>query len=424
MMRRILLGLLIIMLAMGFATPLIGSEVTMRHWSTGVHREWGEVLAQRFEQAHPNVKIKHEYIPSEHMAEKTMIAIASDTTPDTLMGYIGRAASWWHLDVLESLSGTLPKEELEDYIPGLLEMLTIDGNLIAYPGLLGCRTFGANVNLLKQAGVESLVPSGESREWSLEAFNQALEKVSELEGVYGTGFFAGSTGGDYHTLGFFEMFGAYLYQDGDHTKTTLNTEDGVRTLDWIIDLVDRGIAAPGPAGTVGNNHREAFWSGKYGFGAHVPNPLQRKLNFESGMIDYPVEYRYVEFPHEEGVAPPPVFIGPDVVCVFKNSEDKKLAIEWAQFIMNREAIELLFTYCEHDPSPRRSVSPPLEHLGTLQRMMVKNGIGDLGLTSLHYREARNLFFPEIQAAFSGIKTPRQALDDFAEGVQKVWEKRD
>ena len=425
-MRRSLLVLLVGMLVMSLTGPLMASEITIKHWLVGSEPSSTLYLgiAQRFEQLHPNVEIELEHIPVGSMAEKVMLAIASDMTPDVLREYIGRVGSYWYAGALESLNGTLSEEDLEDSIPTVMDICTADGHLFAYPAPFGARTFGANMTILKRAGVANLVPSGENLEWSVEAFEQAMEKVSQLEGIYGTGFFAGTPFGDYHTLGLFQMFGAYLYQNGDYTKTTLNSEAGVRALEWMNDMVDRGIVAPGPAGTVDDHHVEAFWSGKYGFGGWVRSVEQAKVDYESGLSDYMIEYRLLEFPHVEGVTAPPVFIGPDVICVFKGSENKEMAIEWAKFQFSRKEMQRLQDGMPFGIPSRKSVkvNRDITLIAALQRIIVKNGVGDLGFISPFYQEVRSLFYPEMQAAYARIKTPKQALDDFANGILDLWAK--
>jgi len=421
--KRFWLVVLTMGLIVGLTTSLAASKLTITYWETGGNREWSELWSRKFEQANPNVRIVPEYTPAGNMAQKVMIAIASGQVPDVLKEYLGRMSAWWKHDVLESLSGTLSEQDLEDFSTSLLELLTIDGNLIGYPLPLGTRTFGANMTLLKRAGVANLMPQGDNREWTLDTFELVLEKVSQLDGVYGTGFFAANQSGDYHTLGILQMFGAYLYQDGDYTKTTLNSEEGIRGLQWMLDMVAKGYATPGPAGTTDDHHWEAIRSGRIAFGGWCPTPEQAQGCFENGMSPELYEYLFLEFPHAEGIAPPPLFIGLDIISVFKDSEVKNSATEFAQFLTSKEALEDCISRYPN-ASPRKSVIPPseLKFLGILQRIMEKNGVGDLGLTSSYYLEVRHLQFPEMQAAFSGVKTAKQALDDFAKGVAKLWER--
>lgn len=417
--------MLLISLALGlvlYLSPLAASDVVIKSWSVGV--EGADVLelewAEMFEQLHPNVKIEFEHIPAGNMAQKVMIAIAADATPDVIKEYAGRVSSYWSQGAIESLNGTMSEEDLEDFIPTVMDLCTLDGNLIGYPFPFGARTFGANMTLLERVGIADLVPKGNNLEWHLETFEQVLEKTSKLEGIYGTGFFAANPSGDYHTLGIIQMFGGYLYQGGDHTKTTLNSEAGIRGVQWMMDMVDKGYATPGPAGTTDDHHVEAFWSGKIAFGGWVPDKVRAQTNYESEMIPYLADYRLLEFPHAEGVAPPPVFIGPDLVSVFKGSENKEMSIEWAKFQASQECMQMWQEIFSTGIPSRKSVRAENEFAATVQKIIVKNGVGDLGFTSPYYQEVRGLLNAELQAAFAGLKNPKQALDDFAQRLSDLW----
>lgn len=422
MLKKSLVILSGILLSLSLVTSLMAG-VTITHWSTGagdVAIAWENEIAQKFEQLNSGVKIKFQHIPAGSMAQKVMVAVASGNPPDTLKDYAGRISSYWAQGVLESLNGTLSEEDLADFVPTILDLCTMDGNLIGYPFPFGTRSFGANMTILERAGVANLVPSGDNVEWTLDAFEEALAKVSELEGIYGTGFFAANPSGDYHTLGILQIFGGYLYQDGDHTKTTLNSEGSIRGLQWMIDMVEKGYATPGPAGTTDDHHVEAFWSGRIAFGGWVPRPERAQANYDSGMIEYLAEYRLLEFPHAEGIAAPPMFIGPDVICVFNDSQNIETAIEWAKFISGQESMQRWEDLNPLAIPSRKSIQTDNEWAKISQRMILKNGVGDLGFTSPFYLEVRNLLNAEMQAAFSKIKSPKEALDDFAKRLADLW----
>jgi len=419
-MKKFLTALaLVVAISLVISTPLM-SKTVIKHWAGGSLGDFESIIIKMFEKRYPEIKVVPEYIPVGNMQQKVMIAIAADDTPDTLIDYFGRISSWWGQGALESLNGTLSKKDVEDFPSSLLELMSIDGNLVGYPTTMGARTFGANVTLLEKAGVANLLPKGDNYGWSLKDFETAAKKVSQLDGVYGTGFFCANPSGDYHMLGWFQSFGAYLYQNGDYTKTTLNYENGVKALEWMIDMVEKGYATPGPAGTTDDHHVEAFWSGKIAFGGWVPTPQQAEGNYKSGMINYLPKYRLLEFPHVEGVAPPPVFIGMDVLCLFKNSKVKEEAIKWMQYRTNRLSVEIQLEYFSPSVPARKSVPVEVEHIATVKKIIEHAGVGDLGLASPNYVKVRNLQYPELQAAFTGAKTAKQALDDFAKAVSELW----
>jgi ABC-type glycerol-3-phosphate transport system substrate-binding protein len=48
--------------------------------------------------------------------------------------------------------------------------------------------------------------------------------------------------------------------------------------------------------------------------------------------------------------------------------------------------------------------------------------GDYGMDMKGIDELRSVFYPEMQAAFTKKKTPKQALDDFAAKVDEIIKK--
>jgi ABC-type glycerol-3-phosphate transport system substrate-binding protein len=50
-------------------------------------------------------------------------------------------------------------------------------------------------------------------------------------------------------------------------------------------------------------------------------------------------------------------------------------------------------------------------------------IVDLGKNQAYFNDLRQIFYPEMQAAFLKAKTPKQALDDFVKGAEKLAAKK-
>jgi len=421
MKKKLLTSFTLLILVLGL-TNICLSKVTIQYWQTQLS-ELDKQMISDFEKQFPDIKIQAEGIPAGNMHEKVMTAIAAGVPPDVLYDYIGRLGNWWTAGALQSLNGTLSQEDAEDFYPSVLKLFSMDGNLIAYPQPFGVRTYGVNKTILEKAGVANLLPQGINREMTIDTWMQIAEKVSALPGIYATSFFCANPSGDYYMLGYFQGFGGYLYQNGDYTKTTLNSEGGIKALEWMIDLVNKGYAMPGVAGTTDDHHVAHFYSGKIAFGGWFPTPEQAKANYEQGAIDYLAEYYLLEYPHLKEIAPPPIYAGPGGISVFKNTKNREAAIQFAQFWTNKENTKRRIgkTFLL---STRKSVLPwqGSDIPTLLQNIISKNGIGDLGLTSPFYLQVRDLQCSALQAAFSGMKTPQEALDDFAKAVAELWKK--
>lgn len=421
MFKKLLVGTLIISLVLSLSTTIALAKRTITYWDSNVAT--GDPYVDNYERfivQFPDIKVEREFVPADSVGEKVMIAIAGDATPDVLLDYIGRIAAYYYQDALELLNETLSQEDLDDFLPSLLEQFTLDGTLTAFPCPFGCRLWGVDKILVEKAGAVHLLPQGLDREWSFKDFMEVAEAAKGL-GVYPFCFFTGATGGDYFEVMYHQIFGAKLYENGDHTKTTWNSEAGVRALEWIVQMIHEGYAPPGAAGFTCGDMVNMKAAGKILVGNYF-TPTQCQEHFDSGVIGYVKNDWQVEVPHIDGIPAPPLYNGPSGFCLFRSVKDKDAALTFMRFMVNKESVEniCLNTTTWNPISSRLSIEATPESRVT-QYMVNKNGIGDLGLCSPHYREVRVLMASELQAAFMGKKSPREALDDFAQAVSELWE---
>jgi len=378
-------------------------------------------MAGRFMVAHPEVKIKLQGIPVENMSDKMTLAVVSNRLPDVVRDYLGRVGDWANKGLLEDLNGTLSQEDLDDYYESLLDTFTINGELIGYPHRLWVQTYDVNKTILDKVGVA--LPEGE---WDMTEWEGIAEKVATIPDVFPTVLFAGGRGGDYWILQVFEIFGAHLYEKKDYTRTTLNCAGGLKTLEWMMDVLDKGWAPKGAAGMQGKECLGLWNSGKIAMGCagtRIALPSYNQELFDSGIVDELQDIRVVTQPHAEGVPAPGLFAGPSGVVVFKqdDAEVKTAAVAFAQFLSSRELCEYWnATYFELPV--RRSLNPfaGIEAYEKAMALIEKYGLEDMGITSQHYLEGRDLFSLLRQEVYSKVKKPAEALKDFEEAIANLW----
>ncbi|MCG3158091.1 MAG: sn-glycerol-3-phosphate-binding periplasmic protein UgpB [bacterium] len=118
------------------------AKVTITFWHSFVSSTVPALneLLKKFEQEHPNLAVKAQYIPSgDALIQKLITAIQSQTAPDV---------SWIHADYLQNLvqanaiyqmdeflhgPNGLAAEELNDFYPALLEAASWRGTLYSMP---------------------------------------------------------------------------------------------------------------------------------------------------------------------------------------------------------------------------------------------------------------------------------------------------
>lgn len=425
-MKKLLVVALTLIFVMTSLALALAEKVEISYWHislepTAILKDAD--LVKNFMAENPNIKVVVQEVPAVYMEEKTLLAIVSGAMPNVERDFLGRLAAWAHKDVLESLDGTLSPADLEDFIPGVLDVFRVEGKLIGYPADFVLQNYVVNKTILDRAG--AVTPDGS---WTVDELMVAAEKVKALgdPDIWPTVLFAKDEQGDYWTLMYFQMWGAKLWTDKDYTKTTLNSEAGIEALEWMVWLDNNEYTPGGAPGRHAGEQMRDFDAGKIAFcgsAARVGTLAYRQKMLEGGQVDELQDIQMVATPHVEGIPTAGLYFFPHGVSVFEeeNKEKREAAIKLSQYLTSPEACKV-YALGECMFAARKSVDPwPDEPpFQKTTQMMSEYGVADLGISSPFYLECRHLLFPELQHAYLGSKTPKQALDDFAKGVAELW----
>lgn len=427
MKRKILTVLLILGLLAGAASVTAADDrVTVELWYGVGSLDAANTVFRMLAVDYPEIKMNTQAVPTRAIAEKMMLAIASDSLPNLIRDYNGRLTAWKFQGVTHPLLDTLTEEEKADFYPGMLESHTIDGDLFMYPQTYGAFVYLVNKSLLNDAGISlDILPTDD---FTYKQWMEIAQKINDPPNVYAAVFNAKGRGGDYYMLDYFQMFGANLYEDKNYTQTTLNSEAGVRALEWMLEMQDKGFVPPGVAGISSADMANLVSKGKVLMSSSLVALTTRELwerTIEAGRADRVWDFTVVPKPHLESVPAPGIFIGSDGVSVFQEEDPKVLeaALKIAKTLLEPEYVNVMNAGAKNF-SCRRSVK--FEWVGKSEEhtkvagWIDRFGVGEQGINSPFYVEIRNLRYPEFQAAFIGIKTPKQALDDFAKAVADLW----
>lgn len=410
-------------------------KVTLKYWAysrwkgikgdepTGEFGDWQKSVAKAFMEKYPNVTIEFEHLPWNGGPEKVNVAIASKTQPDVLedgtargFGYAGRGA-------LIALDDYFTKEELADYTDGAWDLgKYTDGKHYLFPWAHVPQHLLINKDLFKKAGADGLIPQNEEKSWTYDEFKNALKAVSKLQGVYPTAIYAGNEQGDSCTNAIIWGYGATIFND-TFDKIVFNSPEGVKGVEFMQSLLKDKLAMPGAETLKATDAIELFKQQKIavaitggpGNYAAVANDVK------AGKIQG-FEMDWAMYPTAPG-AKPAFYANPVGLLAFKsgNADQEKMAVELAKFATDTEnskalaAIKLL---------PLRKSAGDLypgdAYMGWCSKIM--KYARDPGLASPAYAQMRAALFPEMQAAYTGAKTAKQALDDFAAKAQAEVDK--
>jgi len=394
--------------------------------------EYARYMSEQFMELHPNVTVHYELVPNAGFGEKVTTAIFAGNPPDVLKD-LDWNPEWAREGLLEPIDEYLTDEDRGDFLGYALEKGNVDGQHYIWPWNNSNNGMGStmllNTALFEEAGVE--IPALPDRSWTIDEFLAAAEKLTmDRDGdgttdVYAVSFAARDTE---NMLSWLFRFGARLMNE-EGTEFILNSEEGVRALQLVVDMIyEHGYAPTGGEaldvyGTIDNLHQQRAAIG-YG-GIYEIGRIDRYLN--EGRMPDAINVVLAPFPHDP-VAGPVAYETSGGFLVFKQDDEyrREMAMELARFLTNKENIKMLESLLYI--TARRSANAELTFTNVsdytddvptevaVYQAAIDHGIPFFGPSDLDISEAMEHFTAAMEAALSRSKTPQQALDDFVEAA--------
>ena len=383
--------------------------------------DWERYQAEQFMKLNPNVKVETNLLPWGEGYQTVLNAIAAGTPPDIMREYIVRAAQYQSLGVTDDLSKDITAADKTDFGDANLALWSWNNQLIGLPHFGYNGMVVVNKDLFKKAGAENLLPTGPGRNWSYDQFMEAARAITKLPDTYAVTFPSGDQTADNFIRMWMGGFGAQLFND-DYKSITINGPQGIKGLQWMVDTVNQKLTPPGAASEDYYTAFNLFIEGKVGMIAGAPFTWGEVAAAFKDKNLPPFELYGVNFPSEKGDKYP-VVMGPTGIVMFKQSDPVKR--EWvAKYVQFLASAENQATECKaaNQFSYRKSLESLVQGKPGLEDAMAiltYNGFGDYGIRNSKYNKVRPVFFPEIQAALLGAKTPEQALNDFAKAANEI-----
>jgi ABC-type glycerol-3-phosphate transport system substrate-binding protein len=410
---------LVLLVTVGLA-PLFGGgsrEQADDGVTTLVVWEWistegeGEVLQAllaEFDAQNPDIRIESLTTPWGQARDEILLMSQAGNVPDL----IGVNRNWLHefvqLNMLEDLTPyveSVPGLRTKFYEPVRGEM---DGTVYVLPYSGGNSALVYNQGEFRARGLQPPTTLEEFVEIGRELSNPAQNQ-------FGTAWAlseANVTGANVVNIGpLLTSFGGQYVVDG---RAAFNSEAGLATLEWMMQMEEDGIAAPGST-TIDAREMRELMAGETIFMT------------VDGAWGTPFYNQYPEI--EIGIAPMPRGLEVGTVVNIMNwgipqaAENKDEAWRLLEFLMEDE--NLLRLYREGNVMPVTAEHGGMEEfteiyagfLETLDQSQNFFQTGSVPQESELYR----IVVDAYQEAFLGAKTPQQALDDAAAAYDRILE---
>ena len=375
-----------------------------------------------FNEKNPDIKVKLEMLTFEGGPEKLNVAIATNTAPDVIYDAPGRIIDWGKKDLLVPLNDMMSEDVKNDISPALMKQSMVDDQIYMYPFNTGPFMMAVNKTLFEEIGELELLPLDRpDRTWTVAEYEKALQAVKEkAPGVIPSGFYAKSVAGDQGTRGYITNLGASRFLNEDYSKVAINSDSGVKGLEWVVQASKDGLVAPGAASLDAGDNNDLFLQGKMAFVINYSAVLKslfepnKTADFEDILLPYPTP---------DGSDPKlEPFLGG--LAVFNNEDDAKAEAskKFVDFIINDPEWGKKNLIQTGGLSARNSVTGLYEGSEYEYSELARKFITDPPTIADGYAEIRTHWFPALQEAILETKTAKEALDEFAEKANATIDK--
>ena len=231
------------------------TEITLWTYPIGT---WGgttpttEAMIASFEAAHPDIKVKVQYLDYTSGDDKVTSAIAGGTTPDLIMeGPERLVANWGAKGLLVPLNDLWTDSVTADIKAVSTSVVDAckgaDGNFYEMPLAMTAHTMAINYDIFEAAGALKYIDE-ETRTWTTENFIKALKAIKDSGLVQIPGIiYSNGVGGDQGTRALFNNLYSGSFTNAAFTEYTANSPENKKAFAEFRNLIDAGLMIHDPS---------------------------------------------------------------------------------------------------------------------------------------------------------------------------------
>lgn len=367
---------------------------------------------RRYTEQHPNVTVNVEVISGDTRDERLRAAESSDSLPDIVYEGAFTMASYYHSGSIVDLDDIISDADKADIGEGIWENCQIEGKTFQFPFAHMPGTLIYNADMFREAGLDQYI--GDEYEiitWTPDELRTILTGLRDSlsgNGVYPMSLFAMNNQADTWNLAYLRMFGCPFFDETGHLCA--NDENGVKALQYILDLYNDGLTVPG-AESLTSNDCNAMFQNKQIAISFTNSTLLTNLHadMESGAVEK-FDARLANIP---GDPHPNSFTYVSGFMAMNTKDETRIAA--AKDFIKFAATDPELVMASKNTLPVRAsvteaVGDELPYLAAYTEN--QKYLFNFSNNMPGYNELRNVLFPELQAALTGQKTAQQAMDDY------------
>ena len=289
-----------------------------------------ESIVEDWNTANPDVQV--EIVPAgwDGVYDKLITQFNGGAAPDIIHYEAASIVSFARDGYLADLTDLMSDERRADIPEGILDSVTVDGQLVAYPTELQSYMVFANRTLLEDAGVE--IPTGDTMTW--DELREIASATTDGDEVYGLGWGLSSPTAAFMSLA--PGFGG-TYFEGSGEDATLTVDDGEMALPELVhDMAyeDKSIL-PVTMTQSGSEAIASFYAGQ------TAMTVQGSYQAANIAKDAPKDLDWVALPPLAGPEGPQQAANPQTLSVNIDSEHVEESAEFIEFFTETEHLAAL-----------------------------------------------------------------------------------
>ncbi|WP_462406738.1 ABC transporter substrate-binding protein [Gracilibacillus sp. Marseille-QA3620] len=372
-----------------------------------------------------DVKVNVEVIAGDQRDELLNVNLNGGTPPDVFFESVFAMGDYAHRGALVPLNDVIDDEAKKDIPESYWESVTFGDDIYFYPFSHMPGTLAYNADMFKAAGLdEYIAEENEIGTWTLKDYEKILKGLKDnlpkdkYPNAYPMGLYALNNQGDTWNLAYLRMFGNSFFDKDGHI--TLDDADGVKAAEWLKKVYESGYTNPG-AESVSSNDANAMFQNQQLAISFTNSVLatNAKADMESGKTQK-FDMRLANIPSESG--DPLTFTYVTGAAVFNTNDETRMKVskDFVQFVSSDPE---LVKASKNGIPVRDSVIEEFKNDNPLFAAYNDNAQYMFNFTGNvpGYSQLRQVLYPELQALFTGDKTPKQVVKDYQEKGNQIIE---
>ncbi|SMQ64518.1 multiple sugar transport system substrate-binding protein [Bacillus sp. OV166] len=370
-----------------------------------------------------DVKVKVEVIASDQRDELLNVKLNGGTPPDIFFENTFAMGDYAHRGALVPLNDIVDDAAKKDIDQKYLDSVTFGKDIYFYPFSHLPGTLAYNADMFKAAGLDQYIGGeNEIKTWTLKDYETILNALKKdlpkdkYPNAYPMGLFALNNQGDTWNLAYLRMFGNKFFDKKGNL--VIDDKNGVEAAKWLKKTYDAGLTNPGAESVSSNDVNAMFQNQKLAISFTNSVLINNaKADMDAGKAPK-FDIRLANIPSESG--DPLTFTYVSGAAVF-NTKDKTRIKVSKDFVKFFSTDPELVKASKNGVPVRTSVANELKSQNPLFAAYDKNAQYLFNFTGSvpGYSQLRQVLYPELQAIYTGQKTPAQAMKDYQTNGNKV-----